>query len=66
GRGATDRIEREPLAFHERVRQGYLRLARKEPERVRIVDARQDIETVFHEVTALIRSAIHVADDSRT
>ena len=34
-----DRFEREALAFHERVRQGYLTLARQEPARYRILDA---------------------------
>ena len=31
------RFEAEPLAFHRRVREGYLRLAAAEPERVRVV-----------------------------
>jgi dTMP kinase len=34
-----DRFERERLAFHRRVRRGYLELARAEPKRVRRVDA---------------------------
>jgi len=38
--GATqDRFEREDMAFHERVRQGYLSLARRWPERFRVIDA---------------------------
>ncbi len=35
------RFEDEPLAFHERVRQGYLELAAKEPARFHIIDAAQ-------------------------
>ncbi len=38
GRG-TDRIEHEALEFHERVRQGYLELARQEPRRFKVLDA---------------------------
>lgn len=34
-----DRIERADRAFHERLRQGYLELARRSPERFRIFDA---------------------------
>jgi dTMP kinase len=34
-----DRFEREDLAFHQRVRQGYLEMAKKEPERWLVVDA---------------------------
>jgi dTMP kinase len=37
--GKPDRIEREPVAFHERVRAGFLALARFEPDRIQIVDA---------------------------
>ena len=34
-----DRFEKEELAFHEQVRQGYLQLARNEPKRFLVVDA---------------------------
>jgi dTMP kinase len=34
-----DRFEKEKLAFHEQVRQGYLQLARDEPKRFFVVDA---------------------------
>ena len=36
---STDRLESEPLAFHERVRQEYLNLAHLDPERFLVVDA---------------------------
>ncbi len=39
GLEAEARFENEALAFHERVRQGYLALAREAPDRIRIVDA---------------------------
>jgi dTMP kinase len=35
------RFEEEAVVFHERVRAGYIELARKEPERFRIIDASQ-------------------------
>jgi dTMP kinase len=37
--GQADRIEQETVAFFERVRARYLEIARREPDRVRIVDA---------------------------
>jgi dTMP kinase len=40
GRAFRDRMTAEPLAFHQRVREGYLALAREEPERIRVIDAR--------------------------
>ena len=39
--GAWDRIDAESLAFHQRVRAGYLELAAAEPRRILIVDANQ-------------------------
>ena len=46
---STDRLESEPLAFHERVRQEYLNLANTDPERFMIVDASLAIEQI-HEI----------------
>ena len=43
---AEDRFEREDLAFHGRIRQGYLTLAAAEPDRFRIIDAAADIDTI--------------------
>ena len=36
-----DRFEQENITFHQRVREGYLKLAANEPERWLVVDARQ-------------------------
>jgi len=33
-----DRFERESIAFHQRVRQGYLQIARSEPDRITVID----------------------------
>ena len=41
-----DRFEKEALAFHRRVRQGYLELARAEPERWLVVDAEKSKEEI--------------------
>lgn len=35
----VDRLDREDLAFYERVRAGYLELAQREPERFRVIDS---------------------------
>jgi dTMP kinase len=42
----TDRLESEPLNFHERVRQEYLNMAQIDPERYLVVDASQSIEQI--------------------
>lgn len=44
--GGTDYLEREALAFHERVRAGFQALAAREPGRWRVIDAWGDIDAV--------------------
>ncbi|MEM7126308.1 MAG: dTMP kinase [Chloroflexota bacterium] len=41
-----NRMESEPLAFHQTVRNGFLALAKSEPERWLVLDASQPIEAV--------------------
>jgi dTMP kinase len=48
--GAPDRLEAESLAFHNRVRSGFLEIARKERRRVKVIDGTLPIEAVFAEV----------------
>jgi len=43
---ALDRIEGEKKAFHQRVREGFLSLAQREPERIKVIDATQPIEDI--------------------
>ncbi len=42
----VDRLDSEPHEFHQRVRQGYLELAKKEPDRFRIISASGSIDAV--------------------
>jgi dTMP kinase len=45
-----DRIEQEALAFHTRVREGFLSLARNEPQRITVIDATGSVAAVQHEI----------------
>jgi dTMP kinase len=51
---AETRFEREQLPFHASVREGYLKLARLEPERFWIVDARQPEKQVRNAIIAAL------------
>jgi len=52
------RFEEEALGFHERVRAGYLELARREPDRFRIVDAAQGPARVQETILEIIKKII--------
>ncbi len=52
--GSHDRLEREALEFHQRVREGYLALAKSEPERFCIIDA----SASFTSVQSALRKAL--------
>lgn len=49
-----DRFEREKIEFHERVRAGFLELARAEPGRFRIIDAARSAEEVGQQIKNII------------
>jgi dTMP kinase len=50
GRELFDRMENLSLEFYQRVRQGYLDLAQREPQRVKVVDGSQPMATVWEKV----------------
>lgn len=58
GRGPLDRFEREKDEFFRKVRRVYLARARKEPRRIRVVDAGQDVYAVQRDVSAVMDSAL--------
>jgi dTMP kinase len=56
-----DHFERQALAFHRRVRRGYLEIQRAEPKRVRIVDAARPSAEVALDVQAIVGEALRGA-----
>lgn len=54
GLTSRDRLEAEPLSFHQRIREGYLALAREEPERIRVMNAAMSM----HEIEAAVRDEV--------
>ncbi len=49
-----DRFERESIAFHRRVREGYLQIARKHPGRIRVIDASSEEPEVHRTVCNVV------------
>jgi dTMP kinase len=52
--GGADRFEAEEASFFERVRTGYLALARREPDRVHVVDAAGPLSEVQRQVAGIL------------
>ncbi len=48
-----DRMESAGKEFHNRVRYGYLELAKQEPDRIRVVDAAKSIEDIHQNVVKI-------------
>lgn len=51
-----DRLEREKVEFHRKVREGYLRIAERNKKRIKIVDGRGDIESTWQKVKSVVDS----------
>ena len=59
----ADHFEAESVAFHERVRAGFLAIARAEPRRVHVLDATRPKEQVHRDIVSALRRVIfHVAE----
>lgn len=53
-----DRLESAGIEFHNRVRNGYLELAKQEPNRIKVIDASKSIEEIHEEVKKVIDSCL--------
>ena len=49
-----DRMESAGIEFFERVRQGFLEIAKQEPERVKVVNSTQSIEKIHEQILELV------------
>ena len=52
--GGKDRFERENHLFHQRVREGYLRIAQQEPQRVKVVSGEGEQEAIHEEIRSIL------------
>lgn len=56
-----DRMESAGIEFFERVRKGFLEIAKQEPERVKVINSKQSIEEIHKQVIGYIENAIRRA-----
>ena len=58
GRELFDRMESQSLEFHDRVRQGYLDLSKRETRRVKVIDGSQAIDAIEKQIWDLVKSVL--------
>lgn len=58
GGSVESRLDDEPVEFHRRVRDGFVRLAELFPDRVRVIDAAGDPDEVFQRLLAALPAAL--------
>jgi dTMP kinase len=59
GRGiAADRYESMELAFHRKLRDGFIDIARREPDRCVVLDARPQIEDISKKLIDIVRAKL--------
>ena len=51
-----DRMESAGVKFFERVRNGFLEIAKLEPNRVKVIDSKQSIEQIHQQILELIKN----------
>ena len=59
GDGMEDRFERKGLTFHEKLRAGFLAIAKAEPKRCAVIDASLDIESVASAIQQALKVHSH-------
>ncbi len=53
-----DRMEDQAAAFRERVREGYLQIARESQGRIKVIDGAQPIETIHEQIVAAVKALL--------
>lgn len=51
-----DRLEKERFEFHQRIREGFLTIARQNPKRIKVVDGTQNVDKTWHKVKRAVDS----------
>lgn len=55
-----DRFEQLDIGFHEKLRQGFLQIAKENPQRCHVIDARQELGAVTDSIQAIVSKVCNV------
>lgn len=58
GQAEWNRLDRQETAFHRRVREGYLQMAAREPDRWLVIDATQPLEAIQASIRARVEAEL--------
>ncbi|MBP7088690.1 MAG: dTMP kinase [Candidatus Omnitrophica bacterium] len=53
-----DRIESKPLSFHNKLKEGYLKLACKHPRRIKVINASGRLEEIYQKVEVILKKVL--------
>ena len=57
-RGEITKMDEEPLEFHEMIRQGYMLIAKREPGRIRKINADREILEIHEEIKNIVLESL--------
>ena len=57
-RSKYDRLDQETVIFHQRVREGYQKIAKMYPNRIVTIDGTQSIEKIKEQIISKIKESI--------
>ncbi len=57
-RGDTTKMDDEPIEFHELIRQGYMLIAKREPNRIRKINADRDTSEIHGEIRGIVEELL--------
>jgi len=60
-----DRLESQSKSFFNRVRRGFLEIARKERKRIKVIDAARPAEDVFKDITKILTRKLRFYESNR-
>ena len=63
-RGEITKMDEEPLEFHELIRQGYMLIARREPDRIKKINADRDIAEIHNEIRSIAINSLSLKSKS--
>lgn len=55
-RSGKTKMDEEPVEFHERVRQGFIYIAKKNPKRIKVISAAMDVKEIQEEIKNTVKA----------